>query len=471
MTCHETYRSLQSQPAAGAMWAAPVHSPGGFAIVKPQPLSAAVALSQGPPADLVDQLPPPGSPDRWPWLQQLRRQRHLPLEPWLLALESGQLAPHQDVMAVLADHLNGPAMARLLHWWLLTEPRDPALPSLIVPRRDPQALVALRQACAAGGADREALVPLLPLLGCQRDAADFPLLQRLALEPGSLRLRQAALEGLCRGLAIWPRPALRRTLQVLARDLHPPLAAAAVDALARLPQARPALCSLARQALDPDVAARLTRRLQRLSPAPLVLIVHGRSGGAVPPELASLALELEELRGRPVILETLTAPEPPPLLSPTPELTTLVPLFLLPGGHVRRDLPGRLRRWRDAGPVRVLPFLGAWPAWQAHLAAELQRLAAQQEGARPLLVHHPVEGSLPQRYLAHLASHCGARCLAVPYPAADGAQLPPLPEAPALPLALAASRLTDGLGAWLGAPLLARPHCRRALRELLVELP
>lgn len=436
-----------------------------------QPVSAAVAPSPGPPADLVAQLPPPGSPDRWPWLQHLRRQSHLPLEPWLEALENGCLTPQQDVLAVLGEHLNGSAMARLLRWWLLTEPRDPALPPLLVPRRNPQGLVALRQACAVCEADLEALAALLPLLGHQRDGEDFPFLQRLALQPGPLRLRQAALEGLCRGLSIWPLSELRRTLLVLARDLHLPLAAAAVDALARLPQASPALRSLARQALDPTVAARLERRLQRLSPAPLVLLVHGRAGGLVPPELASLARELEERRGAPVILEPLTAAEPSPLPSPSLEGITLVPMFLLPGGHVRRDVPQRLRRWRHAGPVRVLPFLGAWPAWQASLAMEVRRLADQQGGARPLLVHHPVDGSLPQRYLNHLASLCGVRCLALPYATGDGEGQAPLPPVTALPLALAASRLTDRHGSWLGPPLLARPDCRRALLELLVDLP
>jgi hypothetical protein len=82
-----------------------------------------------------------------------------------------------------------------------------------------------------------------------------------------------------------------------------------------------------------------------------------------------------------------------------------------------------------------------------------------------------VEGSLAQRYLAHLASFCGARCLAVPY--ADAERLESLPGSgePALPLALAASRLTDGLGSWLGPSLLARPQCGQALLDLLVALP
>lgn len=428
-------------------------------------LSAAVAPPSGPPDDLVAALPPVGSPERWPWLQRLRRQGVLPLEPWLRAVEEGTLSPHPDLMAVLADRLDGPAMARLLRWWNLCAIPDPTLPPLIVPRRDPHALAALRQACATTDADADARrVPLLPLLGHQRDPEDFPLLRQLALAPGPSLLRQAALEGLCRGLGAWPRPALRRTLHTLARDLHPPLAEAAVDALARLPEARPHLLRLSRQALHPAVADRLQRRLRRLPASPLVLIVHGRAGGVVPPELAALATALEARRGAPVILEALTAGEPPPLPAPPALQTTLVPLFLLPGGHVRRDLPARLRRWRQAGPVRVLPFLGAWPAWQEILAAEARRLAGLGEGRAPLLLHHPVDGPLPRRYLTHLACRCGARCLPLVAPDAGAGE-------PALPLALAASRLTDGREAGLGRPLLSRPAVRQALLELLEELP
>jgi hypothetical protein len=202
-----------------------------------------------------------------------------------------------------------------------------------------------------------------------------------------------------------------------------------------------------------------------------VLLIHGRSGGVVPPELGALAAEVQHRRGAPVILEALTAAELPPLPVTPAEPTTAVPLFLLPGGHVRQDVPLRLVRWRAAGTVRALPFLGAWPAWQRILAAEVERLAGGRGAARPLLVHHPVEGSLPQRYLAHLASFCGARCLAVPYADAEGVEVVPWPGEPALPLALAASRLTDGMGAWLGPSLLGRPHCSQALLELLVALP
>jgi len=448
-----------------------VHSPLAFAMVNPLADSPAVVPTPGELADVVAQLPPPGSADRWPWLQALRRQPSLSLEPWLQALEAGLLSPQQDLMAVLADHLDAPAMLRLLQWWLRSEAQDPSLPPLLVPRRDPRVLVVLRLACAAPDASLDRLVALLPLLGHQRDPVDFPLLQRLALQPGPLRLRLAALEGLCRGLAAWPLTSLRRLLTTLAGDLHGPLAETAVDALARLPGARVSLVALRDRALDPAVATRLERRLARLAPTPLVLLIHGRSGGLVPEEVLALARELEVRRGAPVHLETLTAPEPSPLPEPGAALTTLVPLFLLPGGHVRHDVPRWVARWRAVGPVRRLPFLGAWPAWQAALVELVKRLPAPTEPATPLLVHHPVEGTLHQRYLSHLASLCGARCLALPYPSAEVGGAPPPLKVPALPLALASCRLTDGFGAWLGTPLLARPQCRQALLELLVALP
>jgi sirohydrochlorin ferrochelatase len=440
-------------------------------MVSPQPVSATVAFSPGPVDHPVSALPPPGSPERWPWLQRLRRQPNLPLEPWLQALEQGTLPAQKDLLAALADHLDGPAMVRLLRWWSCGEPRDPDLPALIVPRRDPRARLALLQACSASVADPEGRIALLPLLGHQRDPADFPLLRQLALEAGPTRLRLAALEGLCRGLSAWPRPALGRTLSILASDLQPPVAQAAVDALARLPEARPLLLALARQPLDPSVETRRRRRLEHLPATPLVLIVHGRAGGLLPPELVALARTLRERRGAPVILEALTAPHPPPLPTPAAPLTTLVPLFLLPGGHVRQDVPVHLRRWRQAGPVRVLPFLGAWPAWQAILREEVKRLAVSGQPNRPLLLHHPVEGSLSQRYLAHLAHLCDARChpLTLPPPKARGTPRPP--EEPALPLVLATSRLSEGLEAGSGPPLLARPVVRQELLQLLEELP
>jgi len=212
--------------------------------------------------------------------------------------------------------------------------------------------------------------------------------------------------------------------------------------------------------------------------SPLLLVVHGRAGGVIPAELQALARELEAGRGAPVGLEALTAGEPPeaPRGSAAAPLA-LVPLFLLPGSHVRRDVPRIAERCRRRGPVRRLPFLGAWPAWQQALAAELAALPApiQPAGApaqpAPWLLHHPLEGPLGAAFLAHLEAVTGGRCRATPYSAPSPEDVPlPLPG-PALPLALAANRLTDALPPSLGLPLLQRPRFRAVVLEALMALP
>ncbi len=214
--------------------------------------------------------------------------------------------------------------------------------------------------------------------------------------------------------------------------------------------------------------------------SPLLLVVHGRAGGVIPAELQALAGDLEAGRGAAVGLEALTAVEPPsaPCGSGGVPLA-LVPLFLLPGSHVRRDVPRIAERCRRHGPVRRLPFLGAWPAWQRALAAELAALSAAVEATpggppatqRPWLLHHPLEGPLGAAFLAHLEAVTGARCQATPYSATtpDDATLPL--TGPALPLALAANRLTDALPPSLGLPLLQRPRFRAVVLDALMALP
>lgn len=73
-------------------------------------------------------LPPSGSPERWPWLQALRRQPPFPMEPWIVAMETGAIQPESDLCAVLVERMDGPQAARMLAWWIATEPADPALP-------------------------------------------------------------------------------------------------------------------------------------------------------------------------------------------------------------------------------------------------------------------------------------------------------------------------------------------------------
>ncbi|MFM8604737.1 MAG: CbiX/SirB N-terminal domain-containing protein, partial [Cyanobium sp.] len=209
-------------------------------------------------------------------------------------------------------------------------------------------------------------------------------------------------------------------------------------------------------------------------PHPLLLVMHGRAGGVVPLELRQLAEELERRRGAPVALRALTEPDPPP--PPRGERPLLlVPLLLLPGGHVRTDVPAIVAALRREGPVRRWPFLGAWPGWQRALAQEVAALGpAGAPPWKPTLLHHPLEGHLAARYLRHLGALCGADCRAACFAAGlDGPAGAPAGSS-LLPLALAANRLTEALSPRLGAaaaPLLARPRLRAALLRELETLP
>lgn len=444
------------------------------------------ALPQWEPA----QLPACGSPDRWGWLQQLRNQPQLDPEPWLLALENGSLSTAPDLLAVLAERLDPPSQRRLLRWWRQQPDPDPGLPSQVLRQRDGASAAWLLQQLAPGpgalGQDlpQAVALALLPLLGHQRQVAAWPVLLSWMGAPIATPLRRAALEGVARGLSVWPRSQLVAGLSALAGDLDPQLAAPAVDLLARLPGARRALVPLRRCGLDPRVAERLGRRLAATPAQPLLLVVHGRAGGQLPAELVALAAELECRRGAPVRLQALSAAAPAAVPAVASELLQpgqvlgLVPLLLLPGGHVRHDLPAIVRHWSAFARVQHWPFLGAWPRWQAALAKELAGLATQdsQPAARPLLLHHPLEGPLAARYLTTLERRTGAHCVATPYSADHLAQLKltlaaPALAAPALALALAANRLTDQLAEQVGPPLLQRPGLRQLLVAELEALP
>jgi sirohydrochlorin ferrochelatase len=420
-------------------------------------------------------LPVPGHADRLPWLLALRRHRPLVLEPWLRAIELAQLEPEPDLLAVLADQLDADAAVRLLRFWWQSPERTPSLPNLVGRVRDKAVADLLGAALGdmrEGQLDSASQALLLPLLGYQRRASDFPLLQRLALQPGDRQLRRSALEGLSLGLSAWPLTALRHTLVCLASDLDPLLAGAAVDCLARLPNARSPLILLGRSALEASVTERLQRRLRALPASTLLLLVHGRADGFIPPDFRSLAAELEQRRGAPVRLRALTDPNPLPP-EPLGDPLSLIPLFLLPGGHVRHDVPAIATALRRQGPVRVLPFLGAWPCWQRALALEVAQGAAER--VRPRWLHHPVAGPLAVRYLAHLERVTGATCIQTPESYGDLVALAENQHGGLIPLCLGASRLSEGLAPLLGeaaaAPLLARPALREGLLRALEVLP
>ena len=218
----------------------------------------------------------------------------------------------------------------------------------------------------------------------------------------------------------------------------------------------------------------------RSQPQPLLVVVHGRSGGLIPPELEALAAELAGRRGAPVQLVALSGGHQ----EATPALRAsvlergglgLVPLLLLPGGHVRHDLSPIATRWRQLGPLHRYPFLGAWSRWQQQLAGLVDD--ERRQGRSLLWLHHPIEGALPQRYLAHLARHSGAALVATPYTSEHGwSALPVGPGVVWQPLVLAANRLTEGLQHLptrppLRPPLLHQAPVRQFLLQLLEALP
>lgn len=232
------------------------------------------------------------------------------------------------------------------------------------------------------------------------------------------------------------------------------------------------------------VAAVFTLASPPAMATPVLLVVHGRAGGVIPTELTTLAAELAQRRGAPVWLQALTAalPETLPTGSQAGAVEcgadrtiTLVPLMLLPGAHVRQDIPAVARHWRALAGVeglRRVPFVGAWPAWQQALAAEVRQLrVAVAADPQPWLLHHPLEGPLAPRYLGHLALVTGACLQATSYSADQLASLQLSLSAPALPLALAANRLTDQLADRVGPALLQRPRFRQVLLEQLGALP
>jgi sirohydrochlorin ferrochelatase len=498
------------------------------------------------------QLAEPGSERRWSQLQALRRGRG-PLEVWIEALDSGALTVAADLLAAIWSRLGPAAAERLLAGsaaaeaepWLRAGLQE--LPAMASRRQvseiwlepllrrhaaaaaeagvaSPEALAWLqllgliREArvahrlreqvmalTAAGfrsdGSDAMSLIAgsadLLPLLGLQRDPIDAALLLRLALAPAPRSLRRAALEGLALGLSSWPVAPLTAGLQSLATDLDPGLAAVAVDLLARLPNPTAALRSLLDQPLDPGVRDRLRRRIRT---TPLVLLVHGRQDGVIPAVLQDLASELASRRGAPVLIQALTADQPDgdPCFWEAVRRAgsfSLVPLLLLPGAHVRQDLPAIAAAWREracpSGCLRTLPFLGAWPHWQQALAsvlAEARRRAAPHPGAPPvdaLWLHHPLEGSLAPRYLAMLAAVLAAPGLAAPYTEpTEALKARPADPLVLLPLTLAANRLSESLadrltdasspfpGTWtLLPPLLEIPALRQHLLSALEALP
>ena len=201
----------------------------------------------------------------------------------------------------------------------------------------------------------------------------------------------------------------------------------------------------------------LLHNLRQAGPWPLLLVVHGHGGGALPPLLEGWSSALAERRGAAVWMQALTAD---PIALPAAQPLLLVPLLLTPGSHVRHDLPAIRDRLRAAGhPVMALPFLGSWAPWLDHLA-DLARATGGD-----CLLHHPLRPGVADRYLAALSRRLELEPVSADRQ--DAQRMRPLP------LALAPNRMTAQLQAeGLDAPaLLERPATQDFLFQLLLSLP
>ena len=205
-----------------------------------------------------------------------------------------------------------------------------------------------------------------------------------------------------------------------------------------------------------------------MTPTPLLVVVHGHRGGLVPEVLQQLLDSVALHRGAPVWIQALTADA---LHLPPQAALWLVPLLLTPGSHVRFDLPALRQRLKDEGHgVKVMPFLGSWPAWIRHLRTLAQDLDAVA------VVHHPLRPGLADRYLSALSLDIDRPLISADRLTGDfhsSQSGTTNHHGPFLALALAPNRMTAQLGATYDgtAALLDHPASRQHLFNLLTRLP
>ena len=210
----------------------------------------------------------------------------------------------------------------------------------------------------------------------------------------------------------------------------------------------------------------LLRKRGELSGATaLRLVIHGRSGGLVPPCLRQIVVAVAERRAAPVELEVLTAEYPSPVQCSS---QWLVPLLLLPGSHARSDVPLIRNRLKAEGVlVKSLPFLGAWDCWWVLMSRWIEDVAAKHPSLA--LVHHPLRPGISDRFLASIQRRFDLPV--VPFDAWDQFANDH-PNVVPLPLSLAPNRMSEALRQAGGLPsLLEDSQLRQGLIHCLALLP
>ncbi len=219
----------------------------------------------------------------------------------------------------------------------------------------------------------------------------------------------------------------------------------------------------------PDPWPLLRNKGKTGSGACLHLVIHGRSGGRIPDCLQRLSAAVADCRGTPVHLEVLTAERRSPAKFLTPSQTQwLVPLLLLPGSHVRNDVPQiRNRMQREGSNVHTLPFLGSWECWWMLMSSWITNLSVQHPSLA--LVHHPLRPGLSSRFLSSLQHRFDLPVVSFDVWnqfSRDHPQVIPLP------FSLAPNRMSEALRQVGGLPsLLENSELRQGLIHCLAELP
>ena len=148
-----------------------------------------------------------------------------------------------------------------------------------------------------------------------------------------------------------------------------------------------------------DGLSLLPNRTNRGTHHHLHLLVHGSKGGEIHSSLISTLDQLKRYKNRSVSIEALTQ-EVPPQVEVGKKSMLLVPLFLLPGTHVRSDVPKILKRFQDDGKnIKLFPFLGSFRPWLSLIGNWINNHSPFD---KPALIHHPVSSDTSSVFLKSL---------------------------------------------------------------------
>ena len=134
------------------------------------------------------------------------------------------------------------------------------------------------------------------------------------------------------------------------------------------------------------------------------LIIHGSKNGFVHPIIDIIINEVQKRRGKLVELEVLTENS---YQASTSNFIWLVPLFLLPGTHVRKDVPLiRNRLKNELINTKLTPYIGSWNSWINIL---IEFIKEEKKLVTPVLLHHPLRSKIASDHMQYLGNRLGIK--------------------------------------------------------------